>query len=225
MDYLNRAQVREIDRLATEQYRIPSIVLMENASRAVAKAVRDELPDTAGRILLLAGGGNNGGDALAAARHLHNDGFAVRIGLTIDPARYKGDALINYQIVRAMGLPTFQATPQAVASECCDLVVDGIFGTGLTEPPREPFEALVDAIEAKDVGVVAIDLPSGLDCDRGDPLGACVTARKTITFVARKLGFSNPKSAQFTGKVTVAGIGCPRELIDAVRGLGIEDSP
>lgn len=216
MNYLTRAQVREIDRLAVERYHIPSIVLMENASRAVADAARQELGQDAGRVLLLAGGGNNGGDALAAARHLHNAGCAVGIGLTIDPNKFKGDALVNWRIISAMKLPTFHATPEAIASERCDLIVDGIFGTGLTEPPREPFPAIVDAIAAKKVAVVAIDLPSGLDCDRGEPLGPCIRAQRTVTFVAQKTGFANPASAMYTGAVTVAGIGCPRELLDAV---------
>src|SRR5687768_7130519 len=101
--YLTRQQVREIDRRAIEEYHIPGIVLMENAARGVV-AVAEEMLGTAGnqRILLLAGGGNNGGDALAAARHLHNHGYAVSIALCTDPSKYKGDALTNWRIVQAM---------------------------------------------------------------------------------------------------------------------------
>ena len=108
---LTRAQVREVDRRAVEQYHIPGIVLMENASRAVAEVAEMMLRKYNGKnVLLLCGGGNNGGDGLAAARHLHNRGMGVTIGLCTDPTTYKGDALINWQIVQAMNLPFLQAT-------------------------------------------------------------------------------------------------------------------
>src|SRR6185437_12370001 len=157
---------------------------------------------------------NNGGDALAAARHLHSRHNAVRVGLTTDAAKYHGDALINWQIVQAMRLPTFTATPDSLRDCKADLILDGIFGTGLTHPPRDPFPQLVIAIEATKIPILAIDLPSGLDCDTGLPLGTAIRARRTVTFVAEKLGFSNPQSRAYTGQVTVADIGCPRELID-----------
>src|ERR1700677_2601873 len=101
MLHLTRDQLREIDRRATADYHIPGIVLMENAARAVAdEACRMMAGECCGAILILCGGGNNGGDGLAAARHLHNRGNAVRIGLTADPRKYRGDAQINWQIVQ-----------------------------------------------------------------------------------------------------------------------------
>jgi NAD(P)H-hydrate epimerase len=220
--FLTRSQVREIDRLSTAEFHIPGIVLMENASRGLADAVGEELialtGKPAGDILILCGGGNNGGDGLAAARHLHNRGNAVRIGLTTDPAKYHGDAGINWQIVQAMNLPTFDVSPAAVRSMRGDLIVDAIFGTGLEKPPRDPFGAIVAAIEESRIPVLAVDLPSGLDCDTGQPLGAAVRARRTVTFVAEKAGFAYPDSKTYTGRVTVAEIGCPRELISRVVG-------
>ena len=214
---LTRSQVREIDRLSTEQFHIPGIVLMENASRGVADAAGEELIGLTGKsvgsILILCGGGNNGGDGLAAARHLHNRGHVVRIGLTTDPGKYQGDAGINWRIVQAMRLPTFEATPQAIREPRVDLIVDAIFGTGLSRVPRDPFSAVVTAIEETKIAVLAVDLPSGLDCDSGEALGSAVRARRTVTFVAEKAGFANPGSRAYTGKVTVADIGCPRELI------------
>src|SRR5205807_603986 len=102
---LTRAQVREIDRLAIERYLIPGIVLMENAARGAADVACDMLgDDRRGEVLILCGGGNNGGDGLAVARHLHNRGFEVSIALTTRADDYKGDALINFNICREMGL-------------------------------------------------------------------------------------------------------------------------
>ncbi|HWE04252.1 MAG TPA: NAD(P)H-hydrate epimerase [Tepidisphaeraceae bacterium] len=221
---LTRAGAREIDRRASEEYHIPGIVLMENAGRAVADAITEELQSLiarpTGAILILCGGGNNGGDGLAAARHLHIRHNAVRIGLTIDPAKYRGDALINYDIIQAMRLPTFDATPQSLIGAKADLVIDAIFGTGLTHPPRDPFPALVTAIEATRIPILSVDLPSGLDCDTGQPLGPALRARRTVTFVAAKSGFASPAAAPYIGRVTIADIGCPTELFDSAAITG-----
>ncbi len=183
---------------------------MENAARAVVDVAVEMLGPT-GSVLILCGGGNNGGDGLAVARHLHNRGYEVTIGLTIDPAKYSGDALINWRIVEAMKLPVVTASPQWIAEQSADLIIDAIFGTGLTQPPRPPFAEIVRALEGR--RILSVDLPSGLDCDTGEPLGPCVTAEATITFVAQKAGFANTRALEFTGKVTVGDIGCPTELL------------
>jgi NAD(P)H-hydrate epimerase len=218
---LTRQQVREIDRRAIEEYHIPGIVLMENAARAAADVACDMLDgDCVGEVLILCGGGNNGGDGLAVARHLHNRGADVDLALTIDPATYKGDALTNWRIVSAMKIPWQPADPQQIAQTTAVLLIDAIFGTGLSEPPRDPFAAIVAAVEHSRVPALAIDLPSGLDCDTGKPLSACIRATRTVTFVAEKAGFAAPGAAEYTGLVTVGDIGCPRELIESVAGPG-----
>ena len=212
--HLSRHQVREIDRRSIEDFHIPGIVLMENAARGVVAVAEQMLHGAQNkRILALCGGGNNGGDALAAARHFHNRGYEPLIALCADPDKYKGDALINWQIVQAMRLPTFRATPQSIRDASASLLLDGIFGTGLTEPPRGEFAEIVSTLESLATPVLAIDLPSGLDCDTGNPLGPCVRATRTVTFVALKLGFKNPASRPYTGEITIADIGCPRELL------------
>ena len=214
---LTRAQVRETDRRSTEEYHIPGIVLMENAARAAADVACDMLDDNCvGEVLILCGGGNNGGDGLAVARHLHNRGSDVSLALTVDPGKYKGDALINWHIVSGMRLEWEPAEPRKIASTSALLLIDAIFGTGLEQAPRDPFPAIVAAVEQSRVPVLAIDLPSGMDCDTGKPLGACIKATRTITFVAEKIGFANPAAKQYLGEVIVGSIGCPRELIDEV---------
>ena len=214
---LTRAQVREIDRRAIEEYHIPGIVLMENAARSVVDVARGMLRREGLRsALILCGGGNNGGDGLAIARHLYNRGTPVFIGLATDPANYKGDALINWQIVNAMGLRHAPATPELVQEHSRDLIIDAIFGTGLSESPRPPFDELAKAVNDDTGAVLAVDVPSGLDCDTGQPLGPCIRANVTVTFVAEKIGFSEPVAKRFLGDVVVGDIGCPLELIDAV---------
>jgi hydroxyethylthiazole kinase-like uncharacterized protein yjeF len=226
MTRLTRAQVREIDRLSIEQYHIPGIVLMENAARAAADVACEMLGGARGRqVLILCGGGNNGGDGLAVARHLHNRGATVSIATTIDPGNYRGDALINWQIVSAMRLPCHPAIPETIAQSAADLLIDAIFGTGLTEPPRDPFPALVEAVERSARPVLAIDLPSGLDCDTGQPPGACIRATRTITFVAEKTGFAAPTARPYLGAVTIGDIGCPAELVSQIASDSVPTAP
>jgi NAD(P)H-hydrate epimerase len=215
---LTRDQVRSIDRRATEEYHVPGIVLMENASRGVADAAERFFLPRPSRVLILCGGGNNGGDGLAAARHLHNRGHAVTIGLLTDPTRYKGDATTNWDIVQSMRLPASAFDAAAIRATRADLILDAIFGTGLTDSPRDPFPQIVNAIQDHGAPILAVDLPSGLDCDTGRPPGACVRATRTVTFVAEKTGFANPEARQYAGEITVADIGCPRELIEQVSG-------
>src|SRR5687767_6450497 len=134
---LTRAQVREIDRLAIEEFHIPGVVLMENAARAATEAALALMVDfRVTKALILCGGGNNGGDGLAVARHLHNRGAGVQVSLTTDPSRYKGEALANWEIVQAMKLPVTPADPASIGAYDDGLIIDAIFGTGLAEPPR-----------------------------------------------------------------------------------------
>jgi len=215
MPALTRQQVRAVDRLAIEKYHLPGIVLMENAAHGASEAAIKMLGAARNQnILVLCGGGNNGGDGLAIARHLHNRGQKILIGLCTDSAKYQGDALINWRIIEATTLPRLPWEKAFDQLPAPDLIVDAIFGTGLTEAPRPPFAEIVDRVIAARRPILAIDIPSGLDCDTGRPLGPCIRAHRTVTFVAQKVGFEKPEAKEFTGKVIVADIGCPREAID-----------
>ena len=188
---------------------------MENAARAVVdEACRVMAGECNRTILILCGGGNNGGDGLAAARHLSNRGADVTIGLLTDPAKYTGDALINWNIVSAMKIPARPFDAAMLTDPRPMLVIDAIFGTGLTTAPREPFGSIADAVNRSGLPVLAVDLPSGLDCDTGIPPGACITASRTVTFVAEKVGFAQPAARCFLGEVIVGDIGCPTALIE-----------
>jgi NAD(P)H-hydrate epimerase len=155
--------------------------------------------------------GNNGGDGLGAARHLHNGGALVRIVLAGHPREYRGDAKINYEIVRAMGIP--RVAPDAVPRRP-DLVIDALLGTGLSRAVEEPIAALIERINGRRRGVkvLSIDIPSGMDADSGEALGVAVRADVTVSLVGWKVGFLNKGAKEHLGKVVVVGIGVPREL-------------
>lgn len=218
--YFTREKIRLLDQLAMTRYHIPGIVLMENAARQVADYACAMLgPDRMEkRILALAGGGNNGGDALAAARHLHNRDIGVSIALLKSADTYTGDAKTNLNICRAMNLPITAAHDNPIdeieSLGPHDLILDGIFGTGLTGAVRPPFDDLITWVNQQECPILAIDLPSGMDCDTGKSWGAMIEAQLTVTFVGLKRGFAGKTSEQCTGRVVIADIGAPLALIE-----------
>ncbi len=212
MIVLSRDAVRAVDRAAIEEYGIPGAILMENAAIGLADeasrwlgAARDA------KVLIICGSGNNGGDGYALARHLHNRGHQPLLVPLGDP-RPGTDAALNRSISRRMNLPEI-AADELDRHRDADLVVDAIFGTGLDRPVTGAEAGAIDWINRSGRRVLAVDVPSGLDCDTGRPLGTAVRAGRTITFVAPKPGFAAPGAREYTGEVTVVGIGAPAELI------------
>ena len=221
---LSRRQVREVDRRAIEDYRIPGIVLMENASLALFRAVNERLAALLiPRVVIVAGSGNNGGDGFALARHLHNAQVELTILLAADPAKISGDALTNLEIIKQMHLdlrvlsqdPAGLAQLQAELARA-DLLIDALLGTGLSGEVRGFYRQVIESLNSSGKEILAVDIPSGLDCDTGKPLGLAVKAETTVTFVARKKGFDTPGAQTYTGQVIVGNIGAPRELISMV---------
>jgi len=207
-----------VDDLAIHRYGIPGLVLMENAGRNAA-AIIDRAYGPIGRVVIFCGSGNNGGDGCVIARHLHNAGWSVRVVLAGDVSRMTPDASANYRIIEAMRLaPIFvvdAVTQQAAASSITpqEIVIDALLGTGFSGEVRSPLAELIHALNAASKrAVVAVDLPSGLDCDTGKPGRATICADLTITFVARKRGFDSPEAVPYLGRIEVADIGAPREL-------------
>ena len=207
-----------MDDLAIHRYGIPGLVLMENAGRNAA-AIIDRAYGPIGRVVIFCGSGNNGGDGCVIARHLHNAGWSVRVVLAGDVSRMTPDASANYRIIEAMRLaPIFvvdAVTQQAAASSITpqEIVIDALLGTGFSGEVRSPLAELIHALNAASKrAVVAVDLPSGLDCDTGKPGRATICADLTITFVARKRGFDSPEAVPYLGRIEVADIGAPREL-------------
>lgn len=209
--YLAREQVRELDRRAMDDYGLPGIVLMENAGRGCSELLM-RLNPSRERVSILCGPGNNGGDGFVIARHLDNAGWPVELAFA--EGYLPVDAETNFEIVTKIGLTVrsiLDWKPQT------GWVVDALFGTGLSRKLGKPFDRIVDTINASPTPVLSIDIPSGLDCDSGEPLGPTVRATHTATFVAKKLGYRNPTSREWTGNLHIVDIGAPRKLIDEYR--------
>lgn len=211
MIHLSRGRVREIDRRAIEEFGVPGIVLMENAGRGAAE-ILIQLNSGREPVLILCGKGNNGGDGFVIARHLDNAGIPVTAHL-IGSAGLPPDAETNFRIAKQSALIGDEPVGDRIAA-CHGWIVDALFGTGLTGPLRAPYDAIVNAINDSKAKVLAVDIPSGLDCDAGKPLGATVRASHTVTFVAPKAGFAAPEAREWIGTVHVVGIGAPRLLLE-----------
>lgn len=222
--WFDRAGIRELDRLALEEFGIPSIVLMENAGRAVAEEVIEECRASRNNdVLILCGRGNNGGDGLVVARHVHNQGIKVVVGLTASIENMKGDTRINAEIVRAMRVRTIAIDPDSPRRSLQrvrgnPIILDALLGTGLDRPVSDALASVIGWINerraARGTPVIAVDLPSGLDCDSGTPLGIAVHASATVTLVGPKIGFKRREAKQYLGVVRVGDIGVPRELVE-----------
>ncbi|MDH3284043.1 MAG: NAD(P)H-hydrate dehydratase [Acidobacteriota bacterium] len=225
MEVLDTDRMRRADRHAIEEMRIPGLVLMENAGRLVAESVREACdPVEAQRIVILAGGGNNGGDGFVAARHLAGWGAHVEVvlvgttrsGLTGDAAAMAsawhglGGALLELPDAGAWS----RSPPDLVSA---DVLVDALFGTGLSRAAEGLFADSIEAINqagAEGALVVAIDLPSGLSGTRTDLLGPAVFADVTVTFARPKPAHLLPPAEDLCGDVIVVDIGIPPEAID-----------
>lgn len=218
---LNRDEVRAFDKWAINTLGIPGVVLMENAGRSCAELIRDELTGvTNPNVCIFCGTGNNGGDGYVIARHLLNSGFNVVVVICGNRDKIRGDARTNLEILERMGQPIEQLdldeadVPRRVAALArgADMLVDALFGTGLSGPLRGKYRELIDSINSQGCPILAVDIPSGLDCDTGESLGAAVKATCTVTFVAVKKGFTvAPSAVRYTGEIFVASVGVEPE--------------
>jgi NAD(P)H-hydrate epimerase len=215
---LSRVQIRRVDDLAINHYGIPGPVLMENAGRNASALIRESYGPVGGAVVFC-GPGNNGGDGCVIARHLHNAGWTVRVMVTGGEAQMSDDLRTNFRIIKAMGLEPQTATDKesqlafARSIEPDDVVIDALLGTGFQGEVRSPTAELIDAINAAAKrAVVAVDIPSGLDCDSGTPSNATIRADLTVTFVAKKTGLVAGTAGPYVGRLEVADIGAPGTL-------------
>ncbi|HET6389886.1 NAD(P)H-hydrate dehydratase [Hyphomicrobium sp.] len=218
-ELLTPAETGQADRLAEAQG-IASLDLMAKAGKAVADVatLMTRGPDT--RIAVLCGPGNNGGDGFVAARHLRDHGFDVRVFLLGDRAALKGDAA---EMARRWPLPIRPATPDALQS--MHLVIDALFGAGLSRALEGDAAELVEAVNASGLPVLAVDVPSGLDGASGEPRGVAIKARRTVTFFRKKPGHLLMPGRELCGEVTVADIGIPEKVLETLQPRLHENGP
>ncbi len=218
---LTREQSRLVDRLAAEEYGFSGLVLMENAGRGVADVLCGL--GLAGPVVVCCGKGNNAGDGFVLARHLDLRGHPVRVLLWAEPEELTGDAAANYRILAKTDVPIEVFGAAHDAGRLAKLlagaawIVDALLGTGARGEPRPPLGAVIDQLNAAAARRLAIDLPSGLDCDTGQPAGHTIRAEATCTFAAAKAGFFAPGAAEYVGRLHVLDIGVPGKLIETAR--------
>jgi ADP-dependent NAD(P)H-hydrate dehydratase / NAD(P)H-hydrate epimerase len=229
---LTAAQMREVDRRTTEEYGIPSILLMENAAHAVARVVTEKLGGSVkGKsILILCGPGNNGGDGAVLARILSSHGATVHALVWKGWQEAKGDARENFDI--ASKLPQIFLRSIKTRDELSDhwqsyraeghkfgVMVDAVFGTGLTRPLDNDYFSFIDMardyiLDIHRSTVVAVDIPSGLNADGDEPRESPMGADVTVTFTAPKPAAILPPSYRQCGELVIAPIGSYQGLID-----------
>jgi NAD(P)H-hydrate epimerase len=240
--------MREIDRLTTERFATPSLLLMEAAAVAAAEAIARRLPEGLAhkRARILCGRGNNGGDGAALARALWRAGVRADVILFGRVEETEGDARVNFEMARR--LASFEAgsqtqPPPLAFTECeglagweelaparhhYEIIVDALFGTGLARPLADVYLKVVEHLallrEARERAgaalplIVSLDLPSGLDADSAEPPGEAVRADLTVTFTAPKAANVLPPASHYGGRLVLAEIGSPPALLEAATG-------
>lgn len=225
---LTRAELALLDRLASEEFGLPSAVLMENAGRGAAEeALRIASATAAPRVCVLAGSGNNGGDACVLARHVALAGVDVELFALCGVAELRGDAALMRRAAEKTGVAVHDVSTEASLARArarldgASVLVDGLLGTGFRGTMRPEMERLVETVNAcrakTGARTVALDLPSGLDADSGRPARPTIVADVTVTFAAWKVGFDAPEAQPFLGRIVLAGIGISAELARRAR--------
>lgn len=213
---LSREESRKIDQIAMEKYKVPGVVLMECAGRAITEVLMEHRK--AGRVLIFCGTGNNAGDGMVIARHLLTQGVPGHVFLCMPPEKFRGDALVQYEILKAMNYPMtplfglVEAEIERAIIKFLDAeswLVDAMLGTGATGAPRAPMDEVIHWMNSVSNSVLAVDLPSGLDADTGKPAEVCVQADVTCALAVAKPGLVEKKAKKYVGELKVCPIGFP----------------
>jgi len=211
-------EMRDCDRTAIESYGLSEVVLMENAGRAVYDVAIREFGITGRRFTVLCGGGNNGGDGFVAARLLHSAGADVSVSLLVDESSIQGTARVNFDAARLCGVPLqrIRSADELKLGLTCDVVIDAIFGTGLSRAPEGLHADVIDHVNRSTLPVLSVDIPSGVDGNTGAVRGASVRAACTVTFGLPKRGNLLPPGREMCGKLYVSHISFPPSLSGSV---------
>lgn len=224
MRLVTAEQMREMDACAVDTYGIPSIVLMENAGRSAAQIIHQRyFGSTLYRALIFSGKGNNGGDGFVIARHLQIRGWEVQVIVLAAAEEINGIAADNLHILQNSGIEVVFAADSATLAallagleQLNTLIVDAMFGNGLTSAIRGHYLDVLHWINASAAPVAAVDMPSGVDAQSGEILGEAVEADCSISFACAKIGQVSAPAYRIGGELFVADIGMPRVLMDSV---------
>jgi len=209
-------QMREVDRIAVEEFGLGILQMMENAGRNLAENVLDMLDSVRGEVTVLAGSGGNGGGGLCCARHLHNRGFTVWVVLAREAAALTGAARNQLQILQTAGLQPVAPSQAEEVIRRAEIVVDALIGYSLRGSPRGRAAELIDLCNQHAARVLSLDVPSGLDATTGEAPGAVVCPERTLTLALPKTGLQ-----RVPGELYLADIGIPPEVFQRL-GLSFE---
>jgi NAD(P)H-hydrate epimerase len=214
---LTAEQAKDVDRRLREEFGISTLVLMENAGRAVADEAA-AMCRKGRKIAIFCGKGNNGGDGFVAARHLMTRGIKTDIFLAGTAEDVRNEAKVNLNIIVALGHEIITVTETSLSSVSCrmkgyGLMIDALLGVGLKGDVAGIFKDLIDMINASGTRVLAVDIPSGLDATTGKILGSCVRADTTVTFIAPKQGMEAGDGPKVCGRIIVKDLGVPADII------------
>ena len=205
-------QVRELDRIAIQEQGIPGYELMQRAANALFAAIMEHYPQ-AHSVCIVCGAGNNAGDGYVLARLAREAGWMVLVLAVSTPNQLQSDAHTAYQDYLVAG-----GQVEAFTGElpCADLLVDALFGTGLTRPLQAEFAIAVEAMNAYPKPVIAVDIPSGLNGNTGQPLGVAVKAALTVTFIGLKQGLLTGQARDYVGDLVLADLALPSTVLQQV---------
>ncbi|MCS7227885.1 MAG: NAD(P)H-hydrate epimerase [Endomicrobia bacterium] len=210
--YYTTKQIYKIDELTTKKFLIPSIILMENAGHVVAEFVKKHIAkNKTCKVLVFCGPGKNGGDGFVCARYLHIWGFKISVVKFIPESKYKGDSLVNYKIIKRLGVKIvdFELLNVKKLIDESDVIIDAIFGIGITRNIEGDYYYAIDLINNSKKTVLSIDIPSGLNADSGEIMGVAVKSNYTLTMGFQKIGFKYKSAKKFLGKLILCDIGYP----------------
>ncbi|MCX5657237.1 MAG: NAD(P)H-hydrate epimerase [Candidatus Omnitrophica bacterium] len=215
MKYISVREARKLDKFSQDELGISGLILMENAGREAAEIACCMLSAKRKYVIFLCGKGNNAGDGFVCARHLITKKISLSVFMVEDPSVLKGDALTNYLILKKMKAKIYSLKDNPSGNffrrklKNASLIIDALFGIGLSGEVNEPYRTVIDLINIARRPVLSLDVPSGLDADSGKPLGICIKATRTVTFILPKKGFIRNKGPLYTGQVIVRNISAP----------------
>lgn len=211
--YVSSKQMRQIDNITSSKYKINSLILMENAGKAVYNELEKRIKNIKNKtIAVICGSGNNAGDGFVVARYLHNAGYNVKVVLVKPTSSFKDDCKINFEILKKIKADISKDINEIDS----DIIIDAILGTGIKGFVDDKVSKAIDKINETKAYKLSIDIPSGLDSDTGEICGNAVMADITITLALPKNAFKNKKTKRYTGELIIADIGIPKLAIEDI---------